>query len=190
MRKIDKKTQIKIFNIILIVVWIITVFMFSGQKGEDSSNTSGTFRELSIRIFIGEIVGINSPILQMLENIIRKLAHYTIYTIGGFLIMNYAYTTDNILKYKILYSICFGIGYAITDEIHQFFVPGRSARFFDVGIDSLGVITGVFIYLILRRFIKTIINRKRTKKVWGGDKSEYKCDKGECRRGYFKRYIQ
>ena len=135
------------------------MFMFSAQKGEDSSNTSGTFTELIIRIFVGRNVDLNSPIIQMTETIIRKLAHYTIYTIGGFLIMNYAYATDKNLKDKIFYSICFGGCYAITDEIHQFFVPGRSARVFDVGIDTLGVVTGVLIYWILRKVIENIKNK-------------------------------
>ena len=165
MRKIDKKTQIKIFNIILIVIWMITVFMFSGQKGEDSGNTSGRFTELIIRVLTGKSVDTNDSTIQMIETIIRKLAHYTIYTIGGFLIMNYAYTIDKTLKEKILYSICFGGGYAITDELHQFFVPDRSARLFDVGIDTLGVITGVVIYLLLRKCVQIVINKNKAENV-------------------------
>ena len=165
MRKIDKKTQIKIFNIILIVIWMITVFMFSGQKGEDSGNTSGRFTELIIRVLTGKSVDTNDSTIQMIETIIRKLAHYTIYTIGGFLIMNYAYTIDKKIKKKILYSICFGGGYAITDELHQFFVPDRSARLFDVGIDTLGVITGVVIYLLLRKCVQIVINKNKAENV-------------------------
>lgn len=165
MKKIDKKTQIKIFNIILIVIWMITVFMFSGQKGEDSGNTSGRFTEIIIHILTGKSVDSNNPTIQMVETIIRKLAHYTIYTIGGFLIMNYAYTTDKSLKEKILYSICFGGGYAITDELHQFFVPDRSARLFDVGIDTLGVITGVVIYLLLKKCVQIVINKNKAENV-------------------------
>ena len=144
---------------------MITVFMFSGQKGEDSSNTSGSFTELIIRILTGESVDSNSPTMQIFETIIRKLAHYTIYTIGGFLIMNYSYTTYKTIKEKILYSICFGGGYAITDEIHQFFVPDRSARIFDVGIDTLGVITGVMMYVLLRKFLQIIRRKYKARNV-------------------------
>jgi len=32
------------------------------------------------------------------------------------------------------------VGYAITDEWHQTFVPGRHGRWFDVGIDTLGAL--------------------------------------------------
>lgn len=165
MRKNDKKTQIKIFNIILIVIWMITVFLFSGQKGEESGSTSGRFTEIIIHILTGKSVDINDPTIQIIETVIRKLAHYTIYAFGGFLIMNYAYTTNKTLKEKIFYSICFGGSYAITDEIHQFFVPDRSARIFDVGIDTLGVITGVIIYLLLRKCIENITNKYKAKNV-------------------------
>ena len=37
----------------------------------------------------------------------------------------------------------------MTDEIHQLFVPGRSGEIRDVCIDSLGVITGIIIFLII-----------------------------------------
>jgi VanZ family protein len=44
------------------------------------------------------------------------------------------------------------IVYAITDEIHQSFVPGRSPRVLDVGIDALGVLLGLLPAMIrLRR---------------------------------------
>ena len=165
MKKIDKKEQIKILKILLILVWMITVFMFSAQKGEESGNTSGRFTELIVHILTGKSVDSNSSTIQILETIIRKLAHYSIYTIGGFLVMNYAYTTNKTIKEKILYSICFGGSYAITDELHQFFVPDRSARLFDVGIDTLGVITGVLIYLILRKCLEKIIHKHRMKFV-------------------------
>ena len=60
---------------------------------------------------------------------------------------------------KILYSIIFGGSYAITDEIHQIWVPGRSGNIFDVGIDTLGVVTGVLIYITFRKILKKVRNR-------------------------------
>lgn len=40
MKKFDKKTQIKIFNLILIVIWMIMIFIFSSQQGTESGDTS------------------------------------------------------------------------------------------------------------------------------------------------------
>lgn len=35
------------------------------------------------------------------------------------------------------------VGYALSDELHQAFVPGRSASLWDVGIDGLGALIGL-----------------------------------------------
>ena len=159
MKKIDKKTQIKILNIILIIIWMITIFRFSGQIGTESGNTSRKFTVQIIKIITGKNLSINEPFIDNIQLFIRKLAHFSIYTIGGFLIMNYQYGTNKKEYRKILYSIIFGGSYAITDEIHQIFVPGRSGNIFDVGIDTLGVVTGVLIYITFRKILKKV--RKR-----------------------------
>ena len=145
MKKFDKKAQIKILKIILIIIWMITIFIFSGQQGTESGDTSRKFTVAIVKIITGKSLELNDPFIEGIQLFIRKIAHFTIYAIGGFLIMNYAYTTDKTYRQKILYSIGFGGSYAITDELHQFFVSGRSGNIFDVGIDVLGVITGIFI---------------------------------------------
>lgn len=156
MKKFDKKIQIKIIKIILIVIWMAIVFGFSNQKGAESSNTSRKVTVAVVETFSDKNIEENEPLIEKVETIIRKLAHYSIYTVGGFLIMNYAYAMNKSTNEKILWSVVFGAGYAVTDELHQFFVSNRSARLFDVGIDTLGVLTGVFVYLILRKVIKFI----------------------------------
>ena len=102
-----------------------------------------------------------------LEKVIRKLAHYSIYTVGGILIMSYSYTLDKPRRQQVCESLIFGAFYAVTDELHQFFVPGRSARFFDIGIDTLGVFTGIAIYMMIKnlkikQFNLKTENRRRT----------------------------
>ena len=159
MKKFDTKVQIKVIKIILILIWMTTVFSFSHQQGTDSGNTSRKVTEAVIQTLSDKSIEENEQLIERLDKVIRKCAHYSIYTIGGFLIMNYAYTTDKNKKEKVLYSIACGSGYAITDEIHQLFVPGRSARIFDVGIDTLGVVTGIVIYLVIRKMIETAIRK-------------------------------
>ena len=38
-----------------------------------------------------------------------------------------------------------GIAYAVTDEVHQHFVPGRAGAAYDVAIDAVGVLLGVYV---------------------------------------------
>jgi VanZ family protein len=44
--------------------------------------------------------------------------------------------------------------YAITDEIHQIFVPGRDGIVFDVIIDTFGAIFGLEICKLLKKITK------------------------------------
>lgn len=164
MRNFDKKNQIKIIKIIFIIIWMTIIFIFSSQQGTESGNTSRIFTVKLIKSISGINLEIDDPFVEKIQFVIRKMAHFTVYSIGGFLIMNYTYTTKgNNIKKKIFYSIIFGASYAVTDEIHQFFVPGRSAKILDVGIDTAGVITGIFIYLALKKIIKIIVNKRKQK---------------------------
>jgi VanZ family protein len=52
-------------------------------------------------------------------------------------------------KYK--YAIITAYLYAVSDELHQYFVPGRTSRFRDTMIDLLGISLGL---LILKLFLK------------------------------------
>lgn len=50
--------------------------------------------------------------------------------------------------------------YACSDELHQYFVPGRSCRFFDVCVDSAGAFCGALVFWGIFYFIK-MHGRKR-----------------------------
>jgi len=45
--------------------------------------------------------------------------------------------------------VVIGALYALTDEIHQYFVAGRACQLSDVLIDSVGVFLGVCLYSII-----------------------------------------
>jgi VanZ family protein len=52
-----------------------------------------------------------------------------------------------------------GILYGASDELHQAFIPGRSARVTDVVFwDLLGITIGLGIFLLIRRLIRTSFN--------------------------------
>ena len=52
-------------------------------------------------------------------------------------------------KYSLfILGIIISVAYGISDEIHQFFVPGRYSSFSDVGFDSIGILFASMIYFI------------------------------------------
>lgn len=142
----------KIIYLILIIIWMTTVFTFSNQNGDKSQSTSRRVTKIIVQIFTQNQNLTKNQTTQIVEStdyIVRKLAHFSIYTLGGILIYNYINTFNIKNKKKITISIIAGVLYATFDELHQYFVSDRSARIFDVCIDSLGVITGTaLIYLI------------------------------------------
>ena len=71
------------------------------------------------------------------DTILRKGAHMTEYAILGLLLLR--------ALGRELPALALGMGYAITDEIHQHFVGGRHASTVDVLIDTAGVAIGIFV---------------------------------------------
>ncbi len=83
--------------------------------------------------------------------LIRKIAHFTLYFILGLLscatMMTYCLKKERSLSAGWFCAWAFCIFYATTDEFHQLFVPGRTGRLLDIGIDSCGALLGSLILL-------------------------------------------
>ena len=136
----------KIILIILIVIWMITVFIFSNQQSIDSANTSGRFIEIVMKIFNKNI---SDEQIQALQLPIRKLAHFTIYAIGGLLVALLINQYKISTLRKVIYSQTFMTLYAITDEVHQYFIPGRVGIITDVLIDSAGAFLSILVVMLI-----------------------------------------
>ena len=67
--------------------------------------------------------------------VLRKLAHTAEFALLGLLLAR-ALRHDGI-------AVAVGVAYAVSDELHQHFVPGRVGSPLDVGIDAVGVVLGV-----------------------------------------------
>ena len=155
----------RIIFFILIIINCMTIFYFSNQVANVSSNSSGR-----IANFLAQVIPAlkNMPeeerqvvCSDVLQPIVRKTAHFSIYTLLGFFTMNFA-LTFNVDKYKRgIASWGAGTLYAVTDELHQYFVPGRSCEFRDVCIDSLGVFTGIMIAILIVKIFNVLCQRKR-----------------------------
>lgn len=174
----------KILASILVLMWMITVFIFSSQDGIDTLNTSGavisvieskTTNDSSnvVSDNLGKTDNKNSlenkrykyTYSNKIQKLVRKNAHYFLYMLGGvflsvFFCANSKYKSSQIKL--AIYAIITGIVYAFTDEFHQRFVPGRTGSLKDVFIDSMGVITGAVLVYILRIILKRNVRIK-----WG-----------------------
>ena len=75
---------------------------------------------------------------------IDYIFHLAEYSVLGFLLFR-SITSDELLTFHPFYgSLLIGISFAILDEFHQSFVPGRHMSSTDVLFDSLGIVFGMF----------------------------------------------
>jgi len=73
------------------------------------------------------------------DELLRKGAHLTEYAVLGMLLLR--------AVGSLLPAFAAGIAYAVTDEIHQHFVPGRHSSPFDVAFDACGLALGLLLLL-------------------------------------------
>lgn len=115
----------KVISIAFVVLWMISLFSFSNQQGESSSFTSKKVSKIIVNIINIKNEYREEQIISNIEPYIRKLAHFSLYALGGILLMNAIrlfLLRENI---QILTSSGMGILYAMIDEIHQLLIPRK-----------------------------------------------------------------
>ncbi len=84
-----------------------------------------------------------------------KVKHFGFYGIYGILLVRAFYFQGwslSLQKHAFRASVIFGVLYAISDEIHQYFVPGRQMDAMDVLADALGIaVLGLLYWKIVLR---------------------------------------
>jgi VanZ family protein len=88
-----------------------------------------------------------------------KIAHFIEYYFFGWLIYR-AFTSSGRRRdrrYALLMTLLIGAAYALSDEWHQSFVPGRDASLWDVLFDTAGVVASAATYPLI---LQSIVLRK------------------------------
>ena len=152
-----KKNILRAILMLLLLSTFFIIFGFSSQNGEKSGNISKKITE-EIITRIPQIQekeqNEREAITLRIEKVIRKIAHFSIYTAVGLLLMALISTFEMKEKNRIIISLIIGIIYACSDEIHQSFVPERSPMITDVMIDTMGVMLGILLIMLGKAIIK------------------------------------
>jgi len=74
--------------------------------------------------------------------------HTAAYSALGFLFSRALKKTCKSLsrKKRVVFTVIFGIIYGISDEVHQYFVPGRSVSATDLSVDAIATFIGGLLY--------------------------------------------
>ncbi len=137
----------KIISVILVLVWMGLIFSFSNANGE----SSGSMSRRVIVIITETITNVKdgteemNRIVDRYQLFVRKGAHFFIYFVLAFLVMNSLYIWDVKTKTLVISGvIC--ILYAISDELHQYFIAERSGNIIDVMWDSSASLISSYLY--------------------------------------------
>lgn len=133
------------------VICMAVIFMFSVQDADRSADTSDGFINSIMQIVIPKYDEMEpdeiSDTVSSLSHAVRKTAHFSLYCLLGIL------CSASVGRYGIgqipraVSSLAISISYAVSDEVHQYFVPGRACRFTDILIDAAGAAIGVSMVL-------------------------------------------
>ena len=113
------------------ILWMLVIFFFS--------NRSST--------------GIGGSLTH--QFIIHKTFHLIEYAILG-ATFHFAFSKTKIFLQVQKYTVFTSYFYALTDELHQHFIPGRSGKITDTFIDLLGILIGLYLTKLFKK-LKTNI---------------------------------
>ncbi|HEY7736860.1 MAG TPA: VanZ family protein [Candidatus Limnocylindrales bacterium] len=113
-----------------VVLWMGVIFVLSSRDGLDTGSGRLRFD-------------------------VAKLAHLTVYFVLGMLLDRAL--DGRGLRRQAWWVMVLLVMYALTDEIHQSFVPGRTPLLFDIGVDSIGGLAGIAAW---RRYVSPWLARR------------------------------
>lgn len=150
------KIRKRIF-IILTIAWMIIIFLMSSQPAPDSTETSLAVGHAVCTLFVPGYSKMSTDdqlqLAKKIDHPVRKTAHATEYAILAMLIFAaISGMYDNMVRIKHnLISLGFTTAYAVSDEIHQYFVPGRACMLTDVMIDLSGALVGLILVSLVKK---------------------------------------
>lgn len=158
-RRLSKAAAFCIISWAAVLIWMGLLFWLSSRPAELSNSDSGIITSAIVSFLdtLGVKGSINSENMT-LTVLVRKGAHFIGYLALTLLMLNALTATGRMdrrfcLPYAKLAAIAVVIAilYAIGDELHQSFVPGRAMRFGDVLIDTTASFAATLLYLRFKR---------------------------------------
>lgn len=181
----DKKYKIGyILSLFLVIGMMCVIFQFSAADATQSSHLSEGIcirivREISSVFPESFPTGKAIRIAEFIEYPVRKCAHFTEYAVLSIMVNSYlwlCYIVESKAKQEksrevsfwkfLLRAEVFCALYACSDELHQYFVPGRSCQFFDVCVDSAGALCGGLVFWGITRWYCT---RRKKQEIYRVD---------------------
>ena len=149
-----------IISWLLVIMCMLVIFMLSNTKASKSSKDSGRLIKSTIVITTGitNNIGITNyhpsdvelrKLIKKIHNPVREFMHSFEYFVLSILLLIALYNSGINNKYIITFIVC--IIYIFSDECHQLFIKGRTFEVLDIFMDTIGVVIGMFMYMLFNK---------------------------------------
>ena len=160
------RTVLKIVFIAATVFLLIVIFIMSAKPANESAELSLSVDIGLCRLFRCDFDRLSEEeqlkVASEIDHFVRKSAHFLEFTALGALFCADFLLFDLKWFKCLIFAFLSGAATAVSDEIHQSFVPGRSCEITDMLLDSSGVLVGCLLSLLIF-FIIANIKKKRSK---------------------------
>lgn len=158
--------RVKIFRalyLFLTLAVMAAIFWFSHQSGGQSDSVSGGVMQKIISLL--DLFGLGEEakpaVAEALSAILQPAAHFIIFAALGLFFTAFLKTYDISGRKAFIMCAAFCLLYAISDEVHQYFVPQRAFEIFDIAIDFAGSLFGAASALLINYIVKGKYGQKR-----------------------------
>jgi VanZ family protein len=118
-----------------VLVWALVIFGLSTSYF--SADYTSKFIDPILRLLMPWA---SAATIALTHDFVRKTAHFTNYAILFWLLIS------GPLRERPYYAFGLCVVYALLDEGHQIFVPGRTPSLYDVALDSTGALFSRFLH--------------------------------------------
>ena len=125
------------------------IFYFSAQDVIASTEASTGIGDLIARVINPDYVNMGADqrvaYVYGIDGKVRELAHFGIFMVLAIGV----YASAMLLRFSVCWrnvlAVLVTAGYAVIDEVHQYFVPGRAFQVSDIMTDVAGMVLGVIV---------------------------------------------
>ena len=122
-------TKPKPYKLLALITYGTCIYLLSSIPGEPTNNSNPSF------------------LLSLIPSSLQNLLHIPLYAgLTSCLLWVLAPIGQKKPIYIIVFSAC--LAFAVSDEAHQIYVPGRFGSLSDVVLDAVGIILGIYIHNI------------------------------------------
>ncbi len=121
----------------VVLLWMGVIFYLSHQPATESKALSGGVTEVVVQV-VEKVAPEAEVDMHRVNHMVRKNGHFFAYLILGVLVLNAMRRSGVNGKRSLGLAMLACVLYAISDEVHQTFVPGRGGQVGDVMLDSVG----------------------------------------------------